>query len=310
MKNEIVLFMDGDIQLEVPVSRDGESVWLSANQMAVLFDKDETNIRKHINNVFRASEVDKNNNTQKMRVDGVKQSVAFYSLDVILAVGYRVNSQRGIAFRKWANDVLKQYILKGYAINEKRLQALEKTVDIQTRMLAGALDINESDVLRAVNEYTKALLLLDQYDHQVLIKPEGNKPVYRITYENCVQMVTGMRDSFNTDVFGVEKEPGKVAGIIAAIYQSVFGQDAYPSVEEKASNLLYFMIKDHPYADGCKRIAASLFLEFLDKNNALFQNGVKRISDGTLVAITLMIAESSPEEKDVMVKLVMNLLNL
>ncbi len=310
MKNEIVLFMDGDIQLEVPVSRDGESVWLSANQMAVLFDKDETNIRKHINNVFRASEVDKNNNTQKMRVDGVKQSVAFYSLDVILAVGYRVNSQRGIAFRKWANDVLKQYILKGYAINEKRLQALEKTVDIQTRMLAGALDINESDVLRAVNEYTEALLLLDQYDHQVLIKPEGNKPVYRITYENCVQMVAGMRDSFNTDVFGVEKEPGKVAGIIAAIYQSVFGQDAYPSVEEKASNLLYFMIKDHPYADGCKRIAASLFLEFLDKNNALFQNGVKRISDGTLVAITLMIAESSPEEKDVMVKLVMNLLNL
>ena len=310
MKNEIVLFMDGDIQLEVPVSRDGESVWLSANQMAVLFDKDETNIRKHINNVFRASEVDKNNNTQKMRVDGVKQSVAFYSLDVILAVGYRVNSQRGIAFRKWANDVLKQYILKGYAINEKRLQALEKTVDIQTRMLAGALDINESDVLRAVNEYTEALLLLDQYDHQILIKPEGNKPVYRITYENCVQMVAGMRDSFNTDVFGVEKEPGKVAGIIAAIYQSVFGQDAYPSVEEKASNLLYFMIKDHPYADGCKRIAASLFLEFLDKNNALFQNGVKRISDGTLVAITLMIAESSPEEKDVMVKLVMNLLNL
>ena len=310
MKNEIVLFMDGDIQLEVPVSRDGESVWLSANQMAVLFDKDETNIRKHINNVFRASEVDKNNNTQKMRVDGVKQSVAFYSLDVILAVGYRVNSQRGIAFRKWANDVLKQYILKGYAINEKRLQALEKTVDIQTRMLAGALDINESDVLRAVNEYTKALLLLDQYDHQVLIKPEGNKPVYRITYENCVQMVTGMRDSFNTDVFGVEKESGKVAGIIAAIYQSVFGQDAYPSVEEKASNLLYFMIKDHPYADGCKRIAASLFLEFLARNNALYRDDSKIISDGALVAITLMIAESRPEEKDIMVNLVMNFLTM
>ena len=148
MGNDIVLFMDGNIQLEVPVSRDGESVWLSANQMAVLFDKDETNIRKHINNVFRSSEVDKNNNTQKMRVDGVKQSVAFYSLDVILAVGYRVNSQRGIAFRKWANNVLKQFILKGYAINEKRLQALKKTVDIQSRMLADALDIEEKDVLR------------------------------------------------------------------------------------------------------------------------------------------------------------------
>ena len=154
MENDIVLFMDGNIQLEVPVSRDGESVWLSANQMAVLFDKDETNIRKHINNVFRSSEVDKNNNTQKMRVDGVKQPVAFYSLDVILAVGYRVNSQRGIAFRKWANNVLKQFILKGYAINEKRLQALKKTVDIQSRMLADALDIEEKDVLRAVNEYT------------------------------------------------------------------------------------------------------------------------------------------------------------
>ena len=255
-------------------------------------------------------EIDKDNNTQKMRVDGVKQPVAFYSLDVILAVGYRVNSQRGIAFRKWANNVLKQFILKGYAINEKRLQALEKTVDLQTKMLAGVLDIEEQDVLRAVNEYTDALLLLDQYDHQALCKPDGNAPIYRITYEECVQMVGKMRDSFDTEVFGVEKEAGKVAGIIAAVYQSVFGQDAYPSLEEKAANLLYFMIKDHPYADGCKRIAASLFLEFLDKNNALFQDGIKRLSDGTLVATTLMIAESKPEEKDVMVKLVMNLLNL
>ena len=285
MENELVLFTDGSIQLEVPVSSDGESVWLSANQMAVLFDKDETNIRKHINNVFKSSEVDKNNNTQKMRVDGVKQLVAFYSLDVILAVGYRVNSSRGIAFRKWANTILKQFILKGYAINEKRLQALKKTLDIQTRMLADALNIEESDVLRAVNEYTDALLLLDQYDHQTLCKPDGNKPIYRITYEECVEMVGKMRDSFNSEVFGVEKETGKVAGIIAAVYQSIFGQDAYPSLEEKAANLLYFMIKDHPYADGCKRIAASLFLEFLDKNNALFQEGKKRLSDGTLVAI-------------------------
>ena len=162
MGNDIVLFMDGNIQLEVPVSRDGESVWLSANQMAVLFDKDETNIRKHINNVFRSSEVDKNNNTQKMRVDGVKQSVAFYSLDVILAVGYRVNSQRGIAFRKWANNVLKQFILKGYAINEKRLQALKKTVDIQSRMLADALDIEEKDVLRRGIKRSKDAFLISK----------------------------------------------------------------------------------------------------------------------------------------------------
>ena len=162
MGNDIVLFMDGNMQLEVPVSRDGESVWLSANQMAVLFDKDETNIRKHINNVFRSSEVDKNNNTQKMRVDGVKQPVAFYSLDVILAVGYRVNSQRGIAFRKWANNVLKQFILKGYAINEKRLQALKKTVDIQSRMLADALDIEEKDVLRRGIKRSKDAFLISK----------------------------------------------------------------------------------------------------------------------------------------------------
>ena len=187
---------------------------------------------------------------------------------------------------------------------------LEKTVDIQSKILTDVLDTEEADVLRAVNEYTEALCLLDQYDHQTLCKPDGNRPIYRITYEKCVQMVEKMRHSFHTDVFGVEKEAGKVSGIIAAVYQSVFGEDAYPSVEEKAANLLYFMIKDHPYSDGCKRIAASLFLEFLDKNGVLFQDGIKRLSDGTLVAITLMIAESKPEEKEVMVKLVMNLLNL
>ena len=165
-------------------------------------------------------------------------------------------------------------------------------------------------MLRAVNEYTDALILLDQYDHQALSKPKGSTPVYRITYEECVQMVGQMKDSFKTDVFGVEKETGKVQGIIAAVYQSVFGQDAYPSLEEKAANLLYFMIKDHPYADGCKRIAASLFLEFLARNNALYRDDNKIISDGALVAITLMIAESRPEEKDIMVNLVMNFLTM
>ena len=187
---------------------------------------------------------------------------------------------------------------------------LEKTVDIGDKILTDVLDTEEADVLRAVNEYTEALCLLDQYDHQTLCKPDGNRPIYRITYEKCVQMVEKMRHSFHTDVFGVEKEAGKVSGIIAAVYQSVFEEDAYPSGEEKAANLLYFMIKDHPYSDGCKRIAASLFLEFLDKNGVLFQDGIKRLSDGTLVAITIMIAESKPEEKDIMVKLVMNLLNL
>ncbi len=309
MSNEIVIFTDGDVNIEVQINPEEETVWLTQKQMGELFGVKQATLSEHINNIIMSGELDETSIGFSDKSTGGRKP-KIYNLDMILSVGYRVNSKRGIAFRKWANNILKQYIMKGYAINEKRLQALEKTVDIQTRMLADALDIEENDVLRAVNEYTDALLLLDQYDHQELCKPAGNKPIYRITYEECVQMVGKMQDSFNTDVFGVEKENGKVAGIIAAVYQSAFGQDAYPSVEEKAANLLYFMIKDHPYADGCKRIAASLFLEFLDKNNTLFRDGTKRLSEGTLVAITLMIAESKPDEKDVMVKLVMNLLNL
>ena len=302
MKNEIVLFTDGDVNIEVQINPEQETVWLTQKQMEVLFDVKHATVSEHISNILASGELDETSVGFSDRSTGGRKP-KIYNLDMILSVGYRVNSKRGIAFRKWANNVLKQFILKGYAINEKRLQALKKTVDIQSRMLADALDIEEKDVLRAVNEYTDALILLDQYDHQTLSKPKGSTPVYRITYEECVQMVGQMKDSFETDVFGVEKEAGKVQGIIAAVYQSVFGQDAYPSLEEKAANLLYFMIKDHPYADGCKRIAASLFLEFLDKNNALFLDGEKRLSDGTLVAITLMIAESKPEEKDVMDRL-------
>ena len=310
LMNEIVLFETKDKEVTLPVSIDNEMVWLSANQMSVLFDRDEKTIRKHINNVFADNELDKNNNTQKMRVDGVKQKVPFYTLDVIISVGYRVKSQRGVEFRQWANRVLKQYIMNGYAINEKRLQALQKTVEIQTKMLADTMDVEQDDVLKAVNLYTEALQLLDRYDHQSLEKPEGNQPIYKITYEDCRAMVDRMEDTFKSDVFGVEKEKGKVEGILAAVYQDVFGGEVYPSIEEKAANLLYFMIKDHPFADGCKRIAASLFLEFLNRNNALFKNGNKVISDGALVAITLMIAESDPKEKDIMTMMVMNLLNV
>lgn len=309
-ENEVILFKDGELELQVSVSQDKETVWLSSNQMALLFERDEKTIRKHVNNIFKDNEVDFNNNTQKMRVDEVKQLVVFYSLDVILAVGYRVNSSRGILFRKWANSVLKQYIVNGYAINKKRLEALEKTVSIQTKMLAHTLNLEESEVLQAVNQYTNALLLLDKYDHQTLNKPSGNKDVYRITYEECKNLVSKMEDSFKSSVFGHEKEPGQVEGILAAVYQNVFGQEVYPSVEEKAANLLYFMIKDHPYDDGCKRIAASLFLEFLHKNNLLYKGEEKRLSEGALVAITLMIAESRPEEKEIMTTLVMNILTM
>lgn len=311
MKKELVIFetLDKEISLSVEILEN--TVWLTQNQMAELFKTTKQNISLHANNCFKEGELDKKSVVKESLItatDGKNYKTKLYNLDVIISVGYRVKSKRGVEFRQWANEILKQYILKGYAVNKKRLQALEKTVDIQTKMLANVLDVEEADILKAVNEYTDALLLLDQYDHQTLKKPSGKMPTYRITYDECVTMVNNMRDSFNTNVFGVEKESGKVKGIIAAIYQSAFGYDAYPSLEEKAAYLLYFMIKDHPYADGCKRIAASLFLEFLDRNNALFVNGVKKISDGALVAITLMIAESRPEEKDVMVTLVMNLL--
>ena len=224
MKNEIVLFTDGDIKLEVELNPELETVWLTQKQMGELFGVKQATLSEHINNILSTGELDETSIGFSDKSSGGRKP-KMYNLDMILSVGYRVNSKRGIAFRRWANNVLKQYVIQGYAINEKRLQALERTVDIQTRMIADALDIEESDVLRAVNEYTEALLLLDKYDHQALEKPDGAVPVYRITYEDCKEMVGKMRDSFDTDVFGVEKEAGKVAGIIAAVYQSVFGEE-------------------------------------------------------------------------------------
>lgn len=310
MATEIMIFetKDNEIKLTVPV--ENETVWLTQAQMTELFQVDRTVITRHVNNVFKENELLRKSNVQKMHIPNSDRPVQFYSLEVIISVGYRVKSNRGVEFRQWANSVLKQYIMQGYAINEKRLAALQRTVDIQTKMLASTLEVDEAELLKAVNLYTNALMLLDQYDHQSIKKPTGNKAIYRITYEDCRNMVNEMEDSFHSDVFGVEKEKGKVEGILAAVYQSAFGKDAYPSLEEKAANLLYFMIKDHPYADGCKRIAASLFLEFLVRNNVLYEKGQKRISDGALVAITLMIAESDPKEKDIMVNLVMNLLTM
>ena len=308
--NEIVLFESGDKSIVLNVPIDHDTVWLTQAQMTELFSVNRTVITRHINNVFKEEELTRESNVQKMHIANSDKPVQFYSLDVIISVGYRVKSQRGTEFRQWANSVLKQYILKGYAINERRLEALQKTVEIQTKMIAGTLDIEQQDVLKAVNLYTQALVLLDQYDHQSLEKPEGSSPIYRITYKDCREMVNHMEDTFKSDVFGVEKETGKVEGILAAVYQDVFGGEVYPSLEEKAANLLYFMIKDHPFEDGCKRIAASLFLEFLSRNNALFRDGQKIISDGALVAITLMIAESNPDEKDIMTAMVMNLLRI
>ncbi|MCF0114766.1 MAG: virulence RhuM family protein [Erysipelotrichaceae bacterium] len=265
MKNEIVIFTDGDINLEVELSPGLETVWLTQKQIETLFEVSQATVSEHINNILSSGELDNTSVGFSDKSSGGRKP-KIYNLDMILSVGYRVNSKRGITFRRWANSVLKQYIIQGYAVNEKRLAALEKTVNIQTKLLASTLDIEEADVLKAVSSYTDALVLLDKYDHQSLQKPEGNKPIYIMTYEDCKKMVSQMEDSFKSEVFGIEKEKGKVEGILAAVYQNVFGGDVYPSLEEKASNLLYFIIKDHPYADGCKRIAASLFLEFLNRS--------------------------------------------
>ncbi|MDY2780506.1 MAG: RhuM family protein [Bulleidia sp.] len=312
MNNEIIKFVNGDLQLDVTVSQDNETVWLNRNQLAQLFDRDVKTIGKHINNALK-EELD-NSTVAKfatVQTEGnreIQRSIEYYNLDMIISVGYRVKSQNGVIFRKWATSILKDYMMKGYAINKKRLEILNKTIAIQSKMLASALDIEEKEVLNVIDAYSNALSLLDDYDHGCISKPKGNDSIYRLTYEECRALIDSMKYIGFSDVFGVEKEPGKLNGIIAAVYQNVFGQEMYPSVEEKAANLLYFLVKDHPFADGCKRIGASIFLKFLNENQHLIIDEKQIIPNSALVAITLMIAESRPEEKETMVKLVMNFL--
>ncbi len=302
MNTEIVLFKDEEIILEVPITPEQETVWLTANQMATLFDRDEKTIRKHINNVFSENEVEKENNTQKMRVDGVKQGVPFYTLDVVISVGYRVKSKRGIAFRKWANSILKDYILKGYAINNNRINQLGEVIRIMKRTQN---DLDAKQVLSVIERYNLALDMLDDYDHQTMKKPKGNETTYVLSYEECRMVIDQMRFGSKSDLFGNEKDDS-FKGSIGNIYQSFAGKDVYPSLEEKAANLLYFVVKNHSFSDGNKRIAAAMFLYFLDMNKALFFEDEKRIDDHTLVALTIMIAESKPEEKEMMITVVMN----
>ena len=300
--NELVIFETGDKSIVLPVAMKEETVWLSANQMSLLFERDEKTIRKHINNVFIEDEVDKMNNTQKMRVVGVKQLVPFYSLDVIISVGYRVKSQRGVEFRRWANNVLKQYILRGYAVNQNRIKQLGEVIRVMKRT-ENALDSKQ--ILSVIERYNEALELLDAYDHQTLTRPKGNKATYILTYEECMEVIRSMRFDAESDLFGREKDDS-FKGSIGNIYQSFGNVDVYASLEEKAANLLYFVTKNHSFFDGNKRIAATMFLYFLDKNQALFLEGRKRIEDTALVALTIMIAESRPEEKEMMVSVVMN----
>lgn len=313
MSKEVVIFKNGELELEVTVSENRENVWLSQDQMATLFDVDRSRVTRHIKNIYDDNELDENSTCAEnalVQTEGkrkVKRTIKIYNLDMILAVGYRVKSPNGIIFRKWATSILKDYMIKGYTINQKRLDALHKTVEIQTRILASTLELDEKEVLNVIETYANALSLLDDYDHGLLSKPEGTNSIYRLSYQECRELIDKMK--FDSDVFGIEKEEGKLNGILAAVYQNVFGQELYPSIEEKAANLLYFLIKDHPFADGCKRIGATIFLEFLNKNNHLIIEGTPIISNSALVAITLMIAESRPEEKETMISLVMNFLS-
>ena len=315
---DIVIYQSEDGNTRINVNLQGETVWLSANQMAILFDRDEKTIRKHINNVFSEGELPKKINTQKMRVDDVKQAVAFYTLDVIISVGYRVKSKRGTQFRIWANKILKEYLIKGFAINDKitqrKYEELSQLVHILGRTISSQPELSNKenlDLINVVTDYTYALDTLDRYDYQKLkIEKTTSENKFIATYDNAILTIQNLKEKFGGSwLFGNEKDDSFKSSI-GQIYQTFDGVDLYPSVEEKAAMLLYLVTKNHSFSDGNKRIAATLFLWYMQNNGILYNSdGSKRISNGTLVAITLMIAESRPEEKDVMVKVVVNLIN-
>lgn len=304
--NELILFEteDRSVTLTVPVNQ--EMVWLSRNQMAELFDRDIKTIGKHINNALKEeldnSTVAKFATVQNEGGREVERLIEYYNLDVIISVGYRVKSKRGVEFRKWANSVLRQYILRGYAVNNNRIAQLGEVIQIMKRT-QNSLDSKQ--VLSVIERYSTALDLLDAYDHQNMSRPKGNAATYVLTYEECMDIIASMRFGDESDIFGKEKD-GSFEGSIGNIYQSFAGQDLYPTLEEKAAHLLYFVTKNHSFLDGNKRIAATVFLYFLDRNGVLFIDGEKTIDDHTLVALTIMIAESKPDEMEMMITVIMN----
>lgn len=316
--DQIIIYQTADGQTQIDVRMENETVWLSANQMAVLFDRDEKTIRKHINNVFSDYEVDKESNTHFLRLAHSDKPVAFYTLDVIISVGYRVKSQRGVQFRQWANKVLKDYLVKGYAINNQlsvqKYEELSQLVHLLGRTINNEKELLEGDSRELVNvvaDYTYALDTLDRYDYQQLtIEHITTEETFRATYDSAKNSIATLKEKFGgSELFGSEKD-GSFKSSIGQIYQTFDGQELYPSVEEKAAMLLYLVVKNHSFVDGNKRIAATLFLWFMQNNGILYNpNGTKRISDGTLVALTLMIAESRADEKDVMLKVIVNLIN-
>ena len=318
MNNSIEIYhsQDGSVQLNVKL--ENETVWLSANQMAMLFDRDAKTIRKHINNVFADGELAKESNTQKMRVANSDKPVPFYNLDVIISVGYRVKSRQGVQFRQWATSILKQYLIKGYVVNQQikldRYNELKDVVRLMSRsiVLQDKVTTDEySGLLNVISDYVYALDTLDQYDYQSLsISKTTKEEPFRATYDNAMEVINALKEKFGGSKWFANEKDDSFKSSIGQIYQTFGGEELYPSVEEKAAMLLYLVVKNHSFSDGNKRIAAMLFLWFLNNNHVLYaKDGHKRIADNTLVALTLMIAESRTEEKDVMVKVVVNLIN-
>ena len=316
--NKIIIYQTDDGQTAIDVRLENETVWLNTNQMAMLFDREESNIRRHVTNVFKEGELERENNVHFLHVNGVKKPVPYYTLDVIISVGYRVKSQRGTQFRIWANRVLKDYLVKGYAVNERihkeQIGELRQLVGMLGRTIQNQplLSTDETNALfNVVTDYTYALDTLDSYDYQRLtINDTTSEAPFHASYDNAMQAICSLKERFGESaLFGNEKDESFKSSI-GQIYQTFDGVELYPSTEEKAAMLLYLVTKNHSFSDGNKRIAATLFLWFLNNNRILYrEDGSKRIADNTLVALTLMIAESRPEEKDVMVKVVVNLIN-
>ena len=310
--NEIILFENQGVKLEVNLK--DETVWLNRQQLAELFDRDIKTIGKHINNALNEELNDDSSVVAKFATtakDGKIYNVEYYNLDVIISVGYRVKSKNGIIFRQWANKILKDYLLKGYAVNQKRMEYLEKTIkliDIANRIDDRLENNDAKEILKVIGDYSKALDLLDDYDHRTLKKIKGNIDERKIQYKDCMEVINKLRFNEESSLFAVERDKG-LESIIGNIYQSFGGEDIYKSIEEKGANFLYLIVKNHVFADGNKRIAATLFIYFLNYYNILYKNGKQTIDNNTLAALTLLIAESNPREKDVIIDLVMNFLN-
>ena len=309
-ENKIILFENQEVKLEVNMK--DETVWLNANQLSELFDRDSKTIRKHINNALNEelddSVVAKFATTAK---DGKTYQVEYYNLDMIISVGYRVKSKNGIIFRKWATKVLKDYMIKGYAVNQKRLEYLEKTIkliDIAGRMDAELKGSEAWEIIKVINNYSSALSLLDDYDHKRITKPMGTKNDKQVTYEDCMNIIGKLKFNSDSNLFALERNEG-LKEVIGTIYQSFDGKDLYSTIEEKAANFLYLITKNHTFIDGNKRIAATLFRYFLEFYNILYNENGQVIDNNTLVAITLLIAQSNPKEKEILIDLVMNFLN-